>query len=51
VAFITAYAFEHAVKMVTSGHPVLPKPFTHDELIRFVRKALGQTAAPAAAGD
>jgi CheY-like chemotaxis protein len=47
VAFITAYAGEHAVKMVTSGHPVLPKPFTHDELVRFVRKALAQPA-PAA---
>ena len=51
VAFITAYAFEHAVKMVTSGHPVLPKPFTHEELIRFVRKALGAAPAPAPAGD
>ncbi len=51
VAFITAYAFEHAVKMVTSGHPVLSKPFTHEELIRFVRKALGSAATPTPAGE
>jgi CheY-like chemotaxis protein len=41
IGFITAYAGEHAVRMVTTGHPVLPKPFTHDELIAFVRKLAG----------
>jgi CheY-like chemotaxis protein len=50
IGFITAYAGEHAVRMVTTGHPVLPKPFTHDELVSFVRKL---AAAPAGqlAGD
>lgn len=45
VAYITAYPFEHAVKVMTSGHPVLSKPFTHEELIRFVRAALDLSSA------
>lgn len=50
IGFITAYAGEHAVRMVTTGHPVLPKPFTHDELIGFVRKLAG-TPMGQVAGD
>lgn len=41
VAFITGYAGEHSVRMVTSGLPVLTKPFTHEQLLAFVRDVLG----------
>lgn len=47
VAFVTAYAAEHAVKMMTTGFPVLPKPFTHEQLVQFVRKSMGNAAVPA----
>ncbi len=47
VAFVTAYAAEHAVKMLTMGHPVLPKPFTHEQLVSFVRKAMESASVTA----
>ncbi len=45
VLFITAYAGEHAVKLVTAGHDVLSKPFTTEQLVTRVRAAIEGTAA------
>jgi two-component system cell cycle sensor histidine kinase/response regulator CckA len=43
VLFVTAYAGEHAVKLVTAGRDVLPKPFTNDQLLSRVKAAIAGT--------
>jgi CheY-like chemotaxis protein len=40
VLFVTAYAGEHAVKLVTAGHDVLSKPFSNDQLAARVKAAI-----------
>lgn len=41
VAFITGYAGDHTVQMMTTGLPVLVKPFTHEQLVAFIRGLIG----------